>query len=130
MFFFFFSSRRRHTRFDCDWSSDVCSSDLISLATQVGDYAVSEAFISPNGDGVKDSTVFSYRLPEAMPVTIQVSDEQSRLLRTGRPAGTAASGAWSWDGLDDEGRLVPDGRYELVVRNAEDRKSGRVGKEC
>src|SRR6266478_7679876 len=29
--FFFFSSRRRHTRFDCDWSSDVCSSDLIEL---------------------------------------------------------------------------------------------------
>src|SRR6266853_1283774 len=28
VFFFFFSSRRRHTRFDCDWSSDVCSSDL------------------------------------------------------------------------------------------------------
>src|SRR2546430_7282859 len=24
---YFFSSRRRHTRFDCDWSSDVCSSD-------------------------------------------------------------------------------------------------------
>src|SRR5205085_6922872 len=29
VFYFFFSSRRRHTRFDCDWSSDVCSSDLI-----------------------------------------------------------------------------------------------------
>src|SRR5205085_9038306 len=28
--FFFFSSRRRHTRFDCDWSSDVCSSDLFT----------------------------------------------------------------------------------------------------
>src|SRR2546427_3834438 len=28
---FFFSSRRRHTRFDCDWSSDVCSSDLRDL---------------------------------------------------------------------------------------------------
>src|SRR5205085_3717641 len=27
-----FSSRRRHTRFDCDWSSDVCSSDLGSNA--------------------------------------------------------------------------------------------------
>src|SRR5690606_40573732 len=26
---FFFSSRRRHTRFSRDWSSDVCSSDLI-----------------------------------------------------------------------------------------------------
>src|SRR2546430_4210596 len=29
---FFFSSRRRHTRFDCDWSSDVCSSDLFRSA--------------------------------------------------------------------------------------------------
>src|SRR2546430_8794566 len=28
---FFFSSRRRHTRFDCDWSSDVCSSDLVGF---------------------------------------------------------------------------------------------------
>src|SRR5260221_5025339 len=27
---FFFSSRRRHTRSLCDWSSDVCSSDLLS----------------------------------------------------------------------------------------------------
>src|SRR3989475_3928069 len=30
LLFFFFSSRRRHTRFDCDWSSDVCSSDLFT----------------------------------------------------------------------------------------------------
>src|SRR5206468_6729639 len=29
LFFFFFSSRRRHTRSDRDWSSDVCSSDLV-----------------------------------------------------------------------------------------------------
>src|SRR5690606_37899144 len=29
---FFFSSRRRHTRFSRDWSSDVCSSDLIQQA--------------------------------------------------------------------------------------------------
>src|SRR5690606_40982183 len=28
IFIFFFSSRRRHTRFSRDWSSDVCSSDL------------------------------------------------------------------------------------------------------
>src|SRR2546421_1987242 len=34
--FFFFSSRRRHTRSDRDWSSDVCSSDLLS--SQAGAY--------------------------------------------------------------------------------------------
>src|SRR6266480_5977331 len=36
MFFFFFSSRRRHTRLTCDWSSDVCSSDLGLASTAVG----------------------------------------------------------------------------------------------
>ena len=30
IFFFFFSSRRRHTRYIGDWSSDVCSSDLVA----------------------------------------------------------------------------------------------------
>src|SRR2546430_8251816 len=41
IFFFFFSSRRRHTRFDCDWSSDVCSSDLPNvflMGEEVGVY--------------------------------------------------------------------------------------------
>src|SRR5437762_9319375 len=31
--YFFFSSRRRHTRYIGDWSSDVCSSDLYLIAT-------------------------------------------------------------------------------------------------
>src|SRR5256886_9014166 len=35
MCIFFFSSRRRHTRFDCDWSSDVCSSDLKRVSSGV-----------------------------------------------------------------------------------------------
>src|SRR5689334_24096901 len=34
-FFFFFSSRRRHTRWNCDWSSDVCSSDLMRLSSAI-----------------------------------------------------------------------------------------------
>src|SRR5205085_5532196 len=43
---FFFSSRRRHTRFDCDWSSDVCSSDLESFAH--GERDLSEPFPNPS----------------------------------------------------------------------------------
>src|SRR5260221_1494362 len=42
VFFFFFSSRRRHTRSLCDWSSDVCSSDLVHLSLdelELGDLA-------------------------------------------------------------------------------------------
>src|SRR2546421_1941910 len=32
---FFFSSRRRHTRSDRDWSSDVCSSDLATTPSEI-----------------------------------------------------------------------------------------------
>src|SRR5260221_5630018 len=34
---FFFSSRRRHTRSLCDWSSDVCSSDLSAVSGTSGE---------------------------------------------------------------------------------------------
>src|SRR5256886_10589024 len=43
-FFFFFSSRRRHTRFDCDWSSDVCSSDLERLDPEEVHALINHAF--------------------------------------------------------------------------------------
>src|SRR2546427_1177616 len=41
-YFFFFSSRRRHTRFDCDWSSDVCSSDLSASFARFGDHDITD----------------------------------------------------------------------------------------
>src|SRR3989440_6294551 len=44
-FFFFFSSRRRHTRSDRDWSSDVCSSDLHGITLREGVYV---AVTGPN----------------------------------------------------------------------------------
>src|SRR5689334_24355931 len=37
--FFFFSSRRRHTRWNCDWSSDVCSSDLAKRLMAMHSYS-------------------------------------------------------------------------------------------
>src|SRR5256885_11184254 len=45
--FFFFSSRRRHTRLQGDWSSDVCSSDLAWPSTSVAWFSLCiEASIS------------------------------------------------------------------------------------
>src|SRR3989440_6037383 len=43
--FFFFSSRRRHTRSDRDWSSDVCSSDLLITPQWVGEEGVNAVII-------------------------------------------------------------------------------------
>src|SRR5690606_41039542 len=54
LLFFFFSSRRRHTRFSRDWSSDVCSSDLVAIdhdgnvyATGLGNDRL--AILNPDG---------------------------------------------------------------------------------
>src|SRR5438132_1584819 len=41
--FFFFSSRRRHTRSLCDWSSDVCSSDLTAVEQRVQEVAADDS---------------------------------------------------------------------------------------
>src|SRR5690606_40338022 len=47
-YLFFFSSRRRHTSFSRDWSSDVCSSDLIrKLASAVSAFASATRDFSP-----------------------------------------------------------------------------------
>src|SRR5260370_4895289 len=53
---FFFSSRRRHTRFKCDWSSDVCSSDLKMNQFLKDEGALVVLQYGYNGDG---GTVFA-----------------------------------------------------------------------
>src|SRR5256886_348872 len=54
-FFFFFSSRRRHTRFDCDWSSDVCSSDLTALGETASQRSLGTAQQSVRGTEIAET---------------------------------------------------------------------------
>src|SRR2546421_11778952 len=56
-FFFFFSSRRRHTRSDRDWSSDVCSSDLVSNALAFHPTKASLLYASVTDGTVKEINV-------------------------------------------------------------------------
>src|SRR5438309_11403577 len=51
---FFFSSRRRHTRWNCDWSSDVCSSDLVEDGDAAGIHPV--AGVDAGSISIFDST--------------------------------------------------------------------------
>src|SRR5436189_2285440 len=47
---FFFSSRRRHTRYIGDWSSDVCSSDLIRRGDGLGGSALHPLHVRDHGE--------------------------------------------------------------------------------
>src|SRR5438309_4080807 len=59
---FFFSSRRRHTRWNCDWSSDVCSSDLIERSD------LSTVFAEPEFFGLLGLHPLAGRLPNELDV--------------------------------------------------------------
>src|SRR2546422_4099446 len=76
--FFFFSSRRRHTRCSRDWSSDVCSSDLVAV-DQPGQHGGVVQVDHPGiargmaGDGVRGSDLLD-----------TVALDQNRLIREHR----------------------------------------------
>src|SRR5437762_13365544 len=63
MYVFFFSSRRRHTRYIGDWSSDVCSSDLAGLL-EAGDHLIVAGIVGV-GAWVDENPHRHARLPPA-----------------------------------------------------------------
>src|SRR6266480_5913019 len=64
---FFFSSRRRHTRLTCDWSSDVCSSDLFGFertGVAIGDLYIVDPEPEPGQEGAERGVRLEVRLLE------------------------------------------------------------------
>src|SRR5256885_8665792 len=64
--FFFFSSRRRHTRLQGDWSSDVCSSDLVRIQAERMSELLGQTIVTEN-IGAAAGTVGSLRVAKAAP---------------------------------------------------------------
>src|SRR5260370_23553397 len=109
--FFFFSSRRRHTRFKCDWSSDVCSSDLIWRAgvviTGVGGCVAAVGFEAAK------------RLAPALGAAVFLIpvDPYGRI-RFAVPLQTAAAGITQWI-CDVLGMYVDRARNLLTINGVE-----------
>lgn len=77
--------------------------------------------ISPNGDGRLDTIGFSLRLQEADHVTLTIVDEDGdpvKVILDDRNLGAYENldgGEVRWDGRDEDGKVVPDGRYRLRI---------------
>src|SRR5690606_32722761 len=69
---FFFSSRRRHTRFSRDWSSDVCSSDLFSNAVFINREVICSALISSFAFILRKT--FSLKSDELIDTTLLINE--------------------------------------------------------
>src|SRR5437867_7879087 len=89
-FLFFFSSRRRHTRSYGDWSSDVCSSDLLGRAAGHRIWATSrseakqERALELGADQVFPA---GSRLPERVDAVMETRSEERRVGKEGRSRG-------------------------------------------
>src|SRR6266568_7243393 len=89
LLFFFFSSRRRHTRWNCDWSSDVCSSDL------------------PGGGGRRPGhPVRGHPRRAGMPAGTRAGDQGGGPARRGHAPGAGGTGP----------RAARAGRHRAVTR--------------
>jgi flagellar hook assembly protein FlgD len=70
---------------------------------------VSQSYISPNNDGVQDSTSFGATVNQQSNWTIAIKNASGTAVRTFTGTGTSLSQAW--DGKDTTGTIVPDGTY-------------------
>src|SRR5690606_40931162 len=92
---FFFSSRRRHTRFSRDWSSDVCSSDLAMAAVVfvvmvpfasgfLRDYAVLLASLTSYGVSATVCVLMSFRNQDRFDFSLIAKRVRSEERRVGK----------------------------------------------
>ncbi len=86
-----------------------------SFGVQNANLWVTEPYISPSGDGIKDSTQFFFRFDVPRTVTISAVNVKGVSVRTfsGPELANISSGSITWDGLNDKGMVVPDGNYNL-----------------
>ena len=83
-----------------------------SVVVQNADLFLTEAYFSPDGDGVRDETSLAYRATGIR--TVVISNERGQPVRT-LAENSPSSGVLAWDGRDDRGRLLEDGTYTFTL---------------
>jgi subtilisin family serine protease/flagellar hook assembly protein FlgD len=80
--------------------------------------AISPGRFSPNGDGVLDTARLAFTLPDAEVVQATVLSRGTPIRTVNLHSLAAGPHAWSWNGRDDHGDVVPDGTYTLALDTA------------
>jgi len=100
---------------------------VLQLQVQGGQFAT-EPYISPNDDGVKESTQVLFGDLAAAPAIIEVLDQAGRSVRAYPPEQFVGNNGYAvlWEGRDDVGVLVADGRYRVRALSANGDVMGEV----
>ncbi|MEO8958018.1 MAG: CARDB domain-containing protein, partial [Rudaea sp.] len=84
----------------------------------IDSFSLAPRYISPNGDGVQDQLIVKYRVRAPMTLYIRIDDNNGNTVRsmsTTYGNGTLGPQEFDWDGRNDGGQVVPDGRYRINV---------------
>jgi flagellar hook assembly protein FlgD len=96
------------------------SQAAVTLAT-VGS---GEPVFTPNGDGLSDTIAISHRLSENAFVEMQVKKD-GKLVRRSSNWALAGAGSLTWDGRRDDGNLVGEGQFKIILTPTD--RAGNVG---
>ena len=101
----------------CDAASASPSSAIDVERLHPSITSVSPAPFSPNGDTRRDTTTASYRLDVASKVVMSVENSSGATVVGPRALGTFGAGShgWLWAGNSNQGNVVPDGVYTVVL---------------
>ena len=94
-----------------------------SLAPTIKSHSLTNTYFSPNSDTVQDNVILTSLLSETAEWTVSVQNlNNGELVRNYN--GSDLNALMSWDGLDVNGQLLPDGRYGLRVHTIAGSRSG------
>lgn len=107
---------------------DTNNSASRTFGVQDANLWVTEQYISPNGDSVKDSTEFFFRLNASQTVKVVVVNGKGETVRTfsGSEFDNITAGSIIWDGLDDDRMVVDDGQYKMAIINQNNNTVGSL----
>jgi flagellar hook assembly protein FlgD len=103
---------------------DQTAPDLTLRRTDGNDIAGATLMVTPNGDHVGDTVRVRATLSERARIRLEARTRTGRVMRAIDRDASRGTGTLSWDGRDDDGHVVKDGHYEVVVA-ARDRAGNR-----
>jgi flagellar hook assembly protein FlgD len=77
--------------------------------------SVSENYLSPNGDGVKDNVTVNYTLSELAAVNVEVANKDGAVVKSFSSSGNVGANTTAWDGTNNSGAIVEDGEYTARI---------------
>ncbi len=99
-------------------SSELNNTGNRRFTIQEGDFYLSDLYLSPDDNGDKDSVEYFFNLSQAAEVSVVVTNIRDEIVREFHVSDQAiTSGSVEWDGKNEFGGLVADGRYQFSVRD-------------